>query len=122
MPCGWVPLVAKNKTVSTAKVGVVKRDFLNTPGARVPHLAVQEAMVSPSLFSTLEQIHLLVNHSQPEVGQYHWLLLGPQPLYYIGIGTSQIVSPLINKTHCNWAEGWGSQSQPSRTYKGLEPV
>lgn len=67
-PLCWAPLVARNKTVSTAKVGVVKRDFLNTPGARVPHLDVQEATVSPSLFSTLEQIHHLVNHSQPEVG------------------------------------------------------
>lgn len=45
-----------------------------------------------------------VNHSQPEVSQDGGLCLETQPLKYTGIGTEKIVSPLTNKTYCDWEQ------------------
>lgn len=45
-----------------------------------------------------------VNNSHPEISRDCCQCLDTQPLKYTAIGTEQIVSPLTNKTHCDWEQ------------------
>lgn len=76
---------------------------LDTPRARVPP-PVNEPEESTYLYYTLDKVHHLINYSHAEIDQDIWLCLDLWPLYYIGTGTNQTVSPLTNKAHYDWRQ------------------